>query len=147
MRDIFFSVQDTFPPGISLQDFSFSQISPQDICFWNHPYPPPPPLQRIIKVGNITNDLLKTQLDSLHQNLANRKCPCLEEAVIWTNTMYAKHTVRILSFSPQSCFPFSGSLQAFCSTALPYLNKQKYGLFWGESNNLKCCSIHMNHII
>ena len=34
------------------------------------------------------------------------------------------HTV-----SPQSCSPFSASLQTFCLTACTYLNTQKYGLF------------------
>ena len=32
-REIFFSVLDIFPPGISMQDFFFSQIRLQDICF------------------------------------------------------------------------------------------------------------------
>ena len=46
LRDIF-SVQDIFSPGISLQEYFLSQISVQDICFWNHLYPPlQPPLQK-----------------------------------------------------------------------------------------------------
>ena len=49
-----------------LARFFFLSNQSTGYLFLKSPIPPPPPLQRIIKVGNITNDLLKTQLDSLH---------------------------------------------------------------------------------
>ena len=86
LRDIF-SVQDMFSPGISLQEYFFSQVSVQDIFFWNHPYPPPNlpcksqmfgPLgnhhcweHREWLVVNITWQLI----DSLYPNLVNGKLP------------------------------------------------------------------------
>ena len=52
-----------------------------------------------------------------------------EKRVIRTNITYAKRTVRIFSFSPQSRSLFSASFQTFCLTARAYLSTPKYGLF------------------
>ena len=79
------------------------------------------------------NDLLKTLLDNLLTACIEfsqwENFPWLGKWVIRTNITYAKRTVRIFRFSPQSHSPFSASFQTFRLTARAYLNTQKYGLF------------------